>query len=230
MKKLTISMFALSALFMVSCGGGKEHTAKTADSGVAEEANETEEITEPVLSVEGKDISGIFNLKEGSSLGWDARHYKDEEYVHHGALNITSGHVNVTNSQVTGGEFEFDMNSISEEGEAAPWGSLPDELKGAEFFDAEKFATATFTIKGSNAGNVTGDLTVLGVTKELTFPAEIAITDDQFNAIAEFTVNFLDFQLPGLVEGETLPEEEKMEGPNPEVRIHFEISAQREAQ
>jgi polyisoprenoid-binding protein YceI len=55
-----------------------------------------------------------------------------------------------------------------------------DHLRGADFFDVEKFPTITFVGKSlASAGEegkyiLTGDLTLKGVTKEVSFPVTIA--------------------------------------------------------
>lgn len=55
---------------------------------------------------------------------------------------------------------------------------LDDELKGADWFDAGKFATAHFvstrvTRIGASMASITGDLTLHGVTKPVTFKARL---------------------------------------------------------
>jgi polyisoprenoid-binding protein YceI len=52
-----------------------------------------------------------------------------------------------------------------------------DHLKGEEFFNVKKFPTITFKSKkitktGENTGNITGDLTILGVTKSVDLDVE----------------------------------------------------------
>jgi polyisoprenoid-binding protein YceI len=53
-----------------------------------------------------------------------------------------------------------------------------EHLRSADFFDVQKFPTLTFTStkvvpKGSNALDVTGNLTMHGVTKQITIPVEV---------------------------------------------------------
>jgi polyisoprenoid-binding protein YceI len=74
---------------------------------------------------------------------------------------------------------------------------LTKHLKSPDFFDVEKFPTATFRsteIKKEAEGHtITGDLTLHGVTKRISFPATIDATDAAVNASAEFSINRQDF-------------------------------------
>lgn len=81
---------------------------------------------------------------------------------------------------------------------------LTKHLKSPDFFDVEKFPTATFRSteikKEGDAHMIAGDLTLHGVTKRVTFPATINVTDGAVNANAEFSINRQDFQIsyPGM--------------------------------
>jgi polyisoprenoid-binding protein YceI len=81
---------------------------------------------------------------------------------------------------------------------------LTKHLKSPDFFDVEKFPTATFKsaeIKKEGDGHViTGDLTLHGVTQRISFPATIKATDSEVNANAEFSINRKDFGItyPGM--------------------------------
>ena len=79
-------------------------------------------------------------------------------------------------------------------------------LKTADFFDVEKFPTIVFKSKKVTAGKagkakITGDLTMHGVTKEVTFDGEVteAIKDPYGNSRRAFTattsINRKDFGL-----------------------------------
>jgi polyisoprenoid-binding protein YceI len=84
----------------------------------------------------------------------------------------------------------------------------PEKLRGhllsADFFDAEKFPTATFSstkIEKSGEGYlVTGNLTLHGVTKSISFPANITAGTDSATVKAEFGINRKDFGIvyPGM--------------------------------
>lgn len=47
-------------------------------------------------------------------------------------------------------------------------------LKAADFFDVEKFPTITFVSKAFNKDSIVGDLTIKGVTKEVTIPVTVS--------------------------------------------------------
>ena len=77
---------------------------------------------------------------------------------------------------------------------------LTEHLKTPDFFDVAKFPKATFVsteIKpGGESGathTVTGNLTMHGVTKAVTFPATIAVTADTASVDANFAINRKDF-------------------------------------
>jgi polyisoprenoid-binding protein YceI len=72
-------------------------------------------------------------------------------------------------------------------------------LKNADFFDVPKFPTSTFTVTSIEPTNsqqlVTGNLELHGVTKSISFPADIQITDDEVTVKADFAINRRDFNI-----------------------------------
>jgi len=79
---------------------------------------------------------------------------------------------------------------------------LVSHLKSPDFFDVAKFPTATFAStevkKGGDKGashTVTGNLTLHGVTKSITFPATIKTSPGAVDVDAEFAINRKDFGL-----------------------------------
>lgn len=79
---------------------------------------------------------------------------------------------------------------------------LTDHLKNPDFFGVEQFPTATFVSsriaeggEGSATHTITGDLTMHGVTKSVTFPATVSITDQAVTARAEFSINRRDWNI-----------------------------------
>ncbi|HVS04055.1 MAG TPA: YceI family protein [Thermoanaerobaculia bacterium] len=77
---------------------------------------------------------------------------------------------------------------------------LTGHLKSADFFEVETYPEARFTstsITRQEVGaySVTGDLTLHGVTRRLTFPATIAVADDTVTAEAEFSIRRFDWDI-----------------------------------
>jgi polyisoprenoid-binding protein YceI len=58
------------------------------------------------------------------------------------------------------------------------YSNFDNHLKGSDFFNVDKFSTATFTSKkvtitGKNTAKIVGDLTLVGVTKSITLNAKL---------------------------------------------------------
>jgi polyisoprenoid-binding protein YceI len=77
---------------------------------------------------------------------------------------------------------------------------LTGHLKSPDFFDVVKFPKAEFVsteIATGGAGGashtITGNLTLHGVTKSISFPATIAVSGDDLTIASEFAINRKDF-------------------------------------
>lgn len=99
---------------------------------------------------------------------------------HNGTIALQSGNLLFDGKKLTGGNFVIDMTTIKDADKSA---RLEGHLKADDFFGTDKFATSTFVIKkvaiatGTQV-NVTGDLTIKGVTNSITFPADLAWNAD----------------------------------------------------
>lgn len=71
------------------------------------------------------------------------------------------------------GRFEFDMRSLAQE-----QAQLAEHLRGPDFFDAEKFPTAVFVLKGVQQGTAHGQLTLHGITRPVQFPLRVELLPD----------------------------------------------------
>jgi polyisoprenoid-binding protein YceI len=98
---------------------------------------------------------------------------------HNGTVALQSGSLAVNGKSVTGGTFVIDMTSIKDADGSA---KLEGHLKADDFFGTTKFPTSTFVITkvaGSGANvTVTGNLTIKGITKPLSFPATVTVNAD----------------------------------------------------
>ena len=118
---------------------------------------------------------------------------------HEGGFNTFNGTVDVVDGapEKSKVNVDIDANSLSTDSE-----KLVGHLKSPDFFDTAKFPKATFVStdikKGGEKGashTVTGNLTLKGVTKSITFPATIAVAGDTASLDAEFSINRQDFGL-----------------------------------
>ncbi|SHG87776.1 YceI family protein [Pedobacter caeni] len=98
---------------------------------------------------------------------------------HNGTIDLQSGSLSFNGKKLAGGNFVIDMTTIKDADKSA---NLEKHLKADDFFGTDKFATSTFTIKkvagNGNTVNVTGDLTIKGITTSITFPATLAWNAD----------------------------------------------------
>jgi polyisoprenoid-binding protein YceI len=115
---------------------------------------------------------------------------------HKGGFKTVTGTVSYDAADLTSTEISvnIDANSL--------WADDPKltaHLKTPDFFDVRKFEDATFKStqveKGEKAGefNITGDLTLHGVTKSITFPAKIAVKEGALTLTSSFKIKRGDF-------------------------------------
>lgn len=114
---------------------------------------------------------------EKSSITWVGKKLTGS---HNGTIDLQSGSLLFDGKKLSGGNFAINMTSIKDADKSA---RLEGHLKADDFFGTDKFATSTFVIKKVAAAsadqvNVTGDLTIKGVTNSITFPASIAWNAD----------------------------------------------------
>lgn len=115
---------------------------------------------------------------------------------HTGDVTLKSGSLWVNEGKITGGNFVADLNTINDtdmEGEYKD--KLDGHLKAPDFFDVANFPEATFEITSVTAGTepgtatISGNLTMRGVTKNITFPATVTeATEASVKASADFNV------------------------------------------
>jgi polyisoprenoid-binding protein YceI len=124
---------------------------------------------------------------------------------HHGTVKIKQGSLTVAGTNVTGGSFVLDMTTIQPDDQDAEGNEkLGGHLKSADFFEVDKHPEAMFEITSISAGvdannkdlvmkdathTVTGNLTLKGISKSITFPAKISVSETQVVADANFNID-----------------------------------------
>ena len=117
---------------------------------------------------------------------------------HYGAIRVTKGNITATGDQISGGTFEVDMKSLADQDMEADNGGndLSNHLKSTDFFDVDKFPTARFEItqvekikdaQGKDPNyDITGILTLKGVSNTLKFPAFVFVENNVITSVAKF--------------------------------------------
>ena len=116
---------------------------------------------------------------------------------HNGSFEKFNGEIHYANNDPTQSHVKITIDTTSIKADDP---KLTEHLKSPDFFDVAKYPEAIFesvTIKpGGDKGathTVTGNLTMHGVTKAITFPANISVTGDVVTVDANFAINRKDF-------------------------------------
>lgn len=134
-----------------------------------------------------------------STLNWTA---KKVGGGHNGTVKIAKGTLALDGNRLTGGNFIMDMTTIADADNSE---RLTNHLKSEDFFGVEKNPNATFVItKAAPVGkakagitnyNITGNLTIKGITHPITFPAVVKLANNTAEATAKAEVNRLKYDI-----------------------------------
>ncbi len=125
---------------------------------------------------------------------------------HSGTINVQKGALSVEGGNITSGKFGIDMSSIK------VTDGTPDEmsaklvghLSSPDFFDVESNPTGVFEIVSVApvAGNevvthnITGNLTLKGITKSISILTNVVVAGDKLMAVTpKFTINRTDWDI-----------------------------------
>ena len=115
---------------------------------------------------------------------------------HKGGFKQFAGELNVVNGKVAdaGNKVVINTTSLWADNER-----LTGHLKSPDFFDVAKNPTATFvtsTVTATPSNSIiAGNLTLHGVTKHISFPAKVQVSDQAVEVSAQFFVNRFDFEM-----------------------------------
>ena len=201
--KSTLAIAAL-AVFAVACGP-KGQTVETSEAKEVASANDA---TAVAVNTANSVITWIGSKPAGK---------------HNGTIAITGGEILTNDSEIVGGSFTIDINSLvvlDMPAESEYNAKLKGHLLSADFFDAANHPTASFEVTSVapfNAAEVeadkeqyetenkpsalseimvsnpthfiSGNLTMRGTTKNITFPAYVSIVDGKIVAKANFNID-----------------------------------------
>jgi polyisoprenoid-binding protein YceI len=119
---------------------------------------------------------------------------------HMGTIALSEGALAVADGNISGGEFTIDFRTLAvtdlKPGEGKE--DLEGHLKADDFFNVAQDSTGTFTItsveavsdKADITHNITGNLTMKGITKSVTIPTNVAVMGDKITAqTTAFTID-----------------------------------------
>lgn len=182
MKKLFLLGFVAAGFLLASCG---EKASETSEPGDVADAAGTEYVV---------------NAGE-SSVKWTGT--KVGVYDHHGTVDIRDGKFTVADDKVTGGNLTIDMTTIDVEldetfdGEESKAYFLG-HVSSADFFGVEEYPTSTFSVTKVEEGeegkmNVSGNLKIRDVEKQVSFPVAVKFDGDKMMANGSLTVDRTEF-------------------------------------
>lgn len=176
--QLTALFVIATACLITGCSDPSDKVAKTT-------ATDAKAVAQPAAAA--KD----YVIRAESTLGFVGSKVTGS---HTGGFKKFAGKVSATGGKVTAAEVKIDMNSTWSDNDR-----LTGHLKSPDFFDTANHPASTFTVTKTESANgtntVTGNLDLHGVTKSITFPADIQVTDDAVTVKAEFAINRREFNI-----------------------------------
>jgi polyisoprenoid-binding protein YceI len=86
-----------------------------------------------------------------------------------GSIQVAKGQVTQSGNQITNAILTMDMATIQHENK-----QMQDHLRSGTFFDVTRFPDATFVLRSLTGTTATGQLTIKGITKPISFPVLVS--------------------------------------------------------
>jgi polyisoprenoid-binding protein YceI len=174
-------VLAVGCLLVGGCSDPSENVHRTAGSEAQPVSASVSQSGEPYVIRSESKISFIGSKVTGS---------------HDGGFHRFAGTIPVQNGRIlVPAEIRIDMESIWSDNDR-----LTGHLKNEDFFDVPNHPVSTFVVTGlepagTDQHTVTGNLTLRGVTKSISFPATVRVADDEVTVQAEFAINRRDYNV-----------------------------------
>lgn len=147
----------------------------------------------------GNPVDGFHKINtSASTVKWVGKKVTGQ---HDGSIAIKEGQLQFAKGKLTGGNVTIDMSSIKVldmEGEYA--GKLEGHLKNDDFFGTDKFPNATLIITkvketSKNNYDITGNLTIKGVTKPVDFKAVVTENGKGYKATSTIIIDRTNYNI-----------------------------------
>jgi len=198
MNRIALAAVATAGFAVIGCA--KDPAADAPSATVAPPTPEPEAEAPPAEAAP-KPAETLAFSNETSTIGWVGSKVTRS---HRGGFGEFSGELVLEPSNPTASSVSLTIQTASLTSDTD---DLTKHLKSKDFFDVENIPTATFESTSIEAGGqgdathtISGELTLHGVTKAVSFPATIEITEQEATAKAEFSINRQDFGIsfPGM--------------------------------
>ena len=154
----------------------------------------TSAFVSPSADTPGKKAPTTFKVDtQKSVLNWNGKKVTGE---HSGTIKLSEGMLMVDGGKLTGGTFTFDMNTIvnTDLTDAGYNAKFIGHMKSEDFFNTAKYPTSTFKVtkvtpKGGDAYDITGNMTIKGITNAVTFPATVKMAGNTITADGKATLD-----------------------------------------
>jgi len=130
---------------------------------------------------------------QSSKLVWTGKKVTGE---HTGNISLSTGSLVTANNKLKSGTFEIDLTSltVTDLTDKDYNAKLVGHLKADDFFSVEKFPKAKFVTtsvvpKGGENYEISGKLTIKGITNEVKFPATVKVEKNKTTAQAKILVD-----------------------------------------
>lgn len=185
----------LAVLLMVGCSNQPSDNAGTAEPD-GDGAGQSSTDPAPGQSTPASGMRTIELTPENTNIEFVCAHVGEKPDPRKGGFEQFSGSVQTdpATSAVASIRVEIDTSSLRTEIE-----KLTNHLKSPDFFDVREHPTAVFESSSIAAGEepgaytVSGNLTLHGVTREISFPATIDVTETGFALDSSFTIDRTEF-------------------------------------
>lgn len=197
MKKYKSIIIALTLMNIISSCGNNAPEIKSAEA-------------ELIPSIETTNNVIYNHIKEDCLLSWTAWHLGgiDPRY---GKIAYKDAEILVNEGKISHMTIVIEMDSLTvldlpEEGNV----NLTDHLKSDDFFSVKTFPTSKFELtkiidlEGKLNSEITGNLTILGITKSITFQGDITVNEKEVSIKSqEFIINRADWGMTYNAKGTT---------------------------
>ncbi|WP_421827178.1 YceI family protein [Larkinella sp.] len=182
-KQILVGFVALSVAISnpVAANTGVSGNDKNAKKSVAKTTTYNIDVDKSVLTWNGKKVTG----------------------EHTGPVKAEKGYLTLSGNQLKGGLVSIDLRTMTStdlKDNKEYHDKLINHLKSDDFFSVAKHPVATFKITkvkatAGNVADVTGDLTIKGITNPVTFPVTYSVSGNTLTASGKATINRAKFEI-----------------------------------